>query len=84
MPRYFLNIRNSSGFAEDEEGQELADLQAARAEAIAGIRSVLAEEIKRGVLDLRGQVEITDEAAALLAVVPYREALELQMEVEPA
>jgi hypothetical protein len=83
MPLFFMNIRNAAGFVLDDEGQELPDLDAARAEAIGGIRSVLAEEVRAGVLNLHGQIEIRDADDALLAVVPYSEALQLILDGEP-
>ncbi len=82
MSRFFPHIRNSIGLAVDEEGQEFPDLAAAEAEALNGIRSVLAEELRGGVLDLRGQVEISDETGKLVRVVRFREALELHLDEE--
>ncbi len=79
MPRFFLHIRNSTGLTVDEEGHEFPDLAMAEAEAINGIRSVLAEDLRSGVLDLRGQVEISDEAGKLVRIVRFREALELYL-----
>jgi hypothetical protein len=84
MPRFYLHIHNSNGKTVDEEGQEVADVEAARATAIAGIRSVLADEILRGSLDLRGRIEIEDEAGAVRAVVAFSEALRLRLDREAA
>jgi hypothetical protein len=83
MPNYFLHIHGSTGVAPDDEGQDLPNLAAARVTAIEGIRSLLAEEIRTGFLDLRGFVEIADEAAAIVAVVHFQEAVELQLQDEP-
>ncbi len=82
MSRFFLHIPNSIGLAVDEEGQEFPDLATAEAEALNGIRSVLAEELRGGVLDLRGQVEISDQAGKLVRVVRFREAVELHSDEE--
>jgi len=35
MPRFYFHVCNGNGFTEDEEGQELADVEAARARAVA-------------------------------------------------
>jgi multimeric flavodoxin WrbA len=75
VPRFFLNIRNGSGFTPDEEGRELADLGAARDEAVKGIRSILAEEAKEGRVDLAGAIEVTDGGGAPIAEVPFGEAV---------
>ena len=77
MPLFFLNIYNGGGFAEDDEGSDCADLAAARACALKGIRSLLAEEVTNGRLNLNGQIEIVDEASQVLEVVPFRDAVEI-------
>ncbi len=75
MPRFFFNIRNGNGLTEDEEGRDFPDVAAARAEALKGVRSIVAEEVKEGRLDLAGQVEILDEAGAPVLDVGFREAI---------
>ena len=74
MPRYRLHVSNSFGLAEDKEGQALPDLDAARDEAVRGIRSLLADELKSGKVDLRGRVDVVDDADRLLITVPFDEA----------
>ena len=74
MPRYRLHISNSTGLAEDKEGQALPDLDAAREEAVRGIRSLLADELKDGRVDLRGKVDIVDDADDVLMTVPFDES----------
>lgn len=83
MPIYFLHIRNGDGFTEAEEGEELADVAAARESAIAGIRSLLSQEVQEGRFDLRGRIEITDEAGGLVAAVRFDEAVELRVGEPP-
>jgi hypothetical protein len=78
MARYFLHINNGGGYSEDAEGQELADLDAARAAAIDGVRSLLSEEARQGQLDLSGQIEIADADGNILLTVPFSEAVELR------
>jgi hypothetical protein len=58
MAHYYLNIRNSMGFVRDEEGDDFPDLQAAREKAAEGVRSILSEEVKKGIVDLRGLIEL--------------------------
>ena len=61
----------------DPDGSDLPDLEAARAEALAGARDILAEKLRTGkVLD--GQrIEIVDEANAVRAIVPLKDAMKL-------
>lgn len=79
MPRYFLDIFNGGGPVPDEEGVELPDLAAARAAAIAGIRSILSDEIGQGRIDLTGRIEICDQARVRVATVAFGEAVEVRM-----
>ena len=62
MPRYHFNIDNSIGYLADEEGRELAGPEEARSEALKGARSIIAEEVLQGRVDLRGRLEVVDRA----------------------
>lgn len=75
MPRFHLNLRNTTVSASDEEGVDLADLGEARDRAIAGIRGLLGQELVHGVLDLRGRIDITDDTGASIMVVPFSDAV---------
>jgi hypothetical protein len=70
MPRFFLNVRDGDHLARDAEGIEAANLEAARAEALAGTRGVLVDEMKNGQVQDNRQCEITDEAGQVLAIFP--------------
>ncbi|MBX9930910.1 MAG: hypothetical protein K2Y56_05145 [Methylobacterium sp.] len=73
MPRYYLHIRDGERTIPDEEGYDLPDLDAAKAEAVEGARTVLSEKLKIGEL-LDGQrIDIMDEAGSLLATVWFRD-----------
>ena len=76
---FHLNIRNGIGLVEDEEGRDLFDLEAARLDAIEGIRSIISEEAKSGLVDLTGQIEICDDAGNLLCLVRYADAFDLRL-----
>jgi hypothetical protein len=82
MGRFYFHVYNRIGLTRDEEGSELPDLAAAREKARDGIRSILSEEVRHGSLDLRGRLEIANAASEVLAVVPFREAIELHLEGE--
>jgi hypothetical protein len=78
MPRYFLHIHNSHGAAEDDEGVEARSLSEAREHAVAGIRSLLSAEALNGEINLRGRIDVGDEAGKVLLSVPFAEALEVK------
>lgn len=80
MPLFFLNVYNRTGWSRDEEGMELPDLEAARAQAVDGIRSILQDEVAHGGIDFEGRVEVLDEAGNLLATITYRDAVALRTE----
>lgn len=69
MPRYFFNLRDGYDVDEDDEGVELPDLEAARAEALATVeelREELAATEAAGI-----QLEITDDTGRRLLTVPF-------------
>ena len=77
MPRYQLHLFDSVGLSRDEERLELADLDAARGEAVRAVRSILSDEVKHGRVDLTGRIEITAPDQQVLAVLHFRDAVEL-------
>ena len=75
MPHYHFNLFNTIGLVADEEGRDLPDLDSARAEALKAARSIIAEEVLAGSLDLDGRLEVTDEAGGLLFTLGFAEAV---------
>jgi hypothetical protein len=78
MARYFLNLTSKTviRMPNDPEPQEHANIEAARAEAIKGIREMAAEAVLSGRSDLPFEtIDITDEEGELLVSVPVSEAL---------
>jgi hypothetical protein len=67
MPRYFFNIRDGYDVDEDDEGIELPDLEAARAEALATVEELREELADAGNIEL----EIVDETGRRLLTVPF-------------
>jgi hypothetical protein len=78
VPRFYFHVRNGLGFAEDEEGQMLPSVQAAREEAVSGARSMLSSEVCTGTLDLRGRIEVTDEQRHIVLTVPFSDAIHIR------
>ena len=75
MPRFYLNLWIDEQMIEDEEGFDLPSVDAARQEAIKGVRSILADDISCGKLDLSQHIEVTDETGAVVAHVLSEEAV---------
>jgi hypothetical protein len=76
MPKFFFHVRDSDGeISRDDEGQELADLEAARAEAICANREMLGERLLHGGSLNHRQIEIADEHGTVLASVNANDVL---------
>jgi len=76
MPRYYRHIRQGDQLIEDPDGIEHPDLDAARTEAIDGIRDLIGEAIRHGRDDWLGDaIVITDETGRELMTIPFIEAL---------
>ncbi|MGK6355837.1 DUF6894 family protein [Sphingomonas sp. DT-207] len=85
MAHYHLNVVNSLGFVPDEEGHDLPDLAAARAQAVAGVRSMLSDELRtQGLIDLRGRIEIAEEHGTVVLVVPFSAAVDVIPDESPS
>lgn len=80
MPHYYLHISNGIGTALDEEGVDLPGVPDARARAIDGIRSIIAEEAREGRIDLHGRIEIANAEGETLLEVPFCDAFELRLD----
>ena len=76
VPRFFLSLRDGD-FLPDLEGQEFADVEAAKAAALRGAREMMAEDVKQGFLHLNEAVEITDGEGVLRAKLRFREAVSI-------
>ena len=74
MPRYFFHVREGSDLDRDGEGQEFADVEAARREAINSVREILGEKLLHGgVLNQRRSRSPT--RTAMWSVINAREVL---------
>ncbi len=75
--RYHFHLRESQGYVSDEEGLELADLDAVRRAAVAGARSIISSEVMRGKLPLGTVMEVEDEHGEPVFELPFRAAVTL-------
>lgn len=74
MPRFYLHVHDTHD-AIDEEGMELPHLDDACAEAINGLRGVIAGQVRDGRLATHTHVSITDAAGQRLRVVTFIDAV---------
>lgn len=79
MPRFFFHVFNGLGHIGDEEGQDLEDQAEARRTAIDSVRSMVAEDVRAGTIDLCGRIEVMDAEENVLVTVAYPEAFELRL-----
>ena len=75
MFRFFFQIRTDTALIEDPEGIDLSHLEAARAEATAGLRLLAAEALRQNLPASNRQVDIYDVAGLLLATVSAQDAI---------
>jgi hypothetical protein len=78
VPRYFFHVCNGDGFTQDEEGAILPDPAAARRNAIAAARGIMADEMRAGQLNPASFIEIEDEVGKLLFTLQFSEAYEVR------
>lgn len=79
VPQFFFHLYNRLGEVPDEEGLDLTDLARAEARAVESIRSMVSDDVKMGLLDLRGRIEIVDGGGEVLKVVHFADAVELRL-----
>jgi hypothetical protein len=77
MPRFFFNVYDDV-VATDEEGTELPNLDAARLQALAGARALMAEQVSRGYLVRSHWIDVVDEAGAVVLHLPFADAVEIK------
>ena len=75
MPNFHFHTRPGGHLFEDPDGSDLADFEAARAEALAAARRAIAERIRAGEVVDGQPFEIWDAAGRMLATVPFHDAL---------
>jgi hypothetical protein len=68
MPRFYFNVRDGRDLDEDDEGVELPDVEAARAEALATVEE-LRDELGRDAAGI--ELELTDDAGRRLLTIPF-------------
>jgi hypothetical protein len=75
MTHYYFHLIDGVR-VEDEEGQELADDEAAHAEALRSARSIMADAVWAGRLPLDESIEIVADGE-VVAVLAFKDAVSL-------
>ncbi|RSV33277.1 hypothetical protein CA234_22745 [Sphingomonas sp. ABOLE] len=75
MQRYFFNVHDQNGSLIDPEGTVCADLDAARRTAIHSVRSILAEDLVQGCIDMNGMVDVLDAGGGLIESIAFAECV---------
>lgn len=76
MPRFYFHFVQGADRVEDHEGLELADMAAARGDAVRQIRAMIADDVCRtGVVRLSQRLEITADDSPDLIRVGFAEAV---------
>jgi hypothetical protein len=78
IPHYYFHVRNGNGLVEDEEGRDLPDRAAARAEALKGVRSMLSEDVLSGFLDLQGRIDVVEETGDPVLSLDFSEVVDVK------
>lgn len=76
MPRFFFHLHNDLD-AEDDEGAELASVEAARSLAQQYAREMAAESVKNGHLDRRHFIDVASEGGAPSFRVTFGEVVRI-------
>lgn len=79
MPHFYFHVYNGHGETLDDVGSDLEDQAAARRLAIDSVRSMISENARRGVLDLKGRIDVMDGSDNVLFIVEFLEAFDVRM-----
>jgi hypothetical protein len=77
MPRFYFNVYDDV-VAADEEGVTLPNLDAARLQALAGARALMAEQVTHGYLVRSHWIDVVDEAGAIILHLPFGDAIDVK------
>jgi hypothetical protein len=77
MTQYFFHIKEGDEVLHDMEGSDHPDLQAARGEAIEGIRQIVGDAVMFGSpLRLDREMHVADDAGDTLLKLIFREVVD--------
>jgi hypothetical protein len=76
MPQFYFDIVAPARILSDEEGMDLFDLEAARAEAIKDARALMSDAIMGGLDISMRSIQIRNGIGDILLVIPFSIAVE--------
>jgi hypothetical protein len=76
MPRYFFHISHAGRRVEDQEGSDFDALEAARKEAAASLRDLIAAALRSGAPSTLIAIDVADNEGSILATIDLIEAME--------
>ncbi|MFA6117903.1 MAG: hypothetical protein WC729_28220 [Sphingomonas sp.] len=79
MQRYFFHVRNDVGHASDEEGVELADLNAACAKARRAAADIVAEEVAGDRDSIHLEIMVDDAGGRRVAALTVSATISLSV-----
>ena len=77
MPRFFFHIVDGR-IVQDEEGQEFANLEDAKADAVASARAIMRDALWEGRLPLNESIQIADDQGHILTVIRFRDTVTIE------
>jgi hypothetical protein len=77
MPRYYFHLYNDV-ISMDDEGLDLPDLAAARANGIKEAREMMLETVAEGRINFSHRIDIADESGAVVDSVTFGEAVAVE------
>jgi hypothetical protein len=78
MPHFYLHLGNGQGYLEDDHGDDYADVNAARQDAICSLREAIAADILKGVLNIATFIEIEDAQHQHVATMHFADAVRVE------
>lgn len=78
MPIYYFHLYNDEIII-DEQGQELADREAAQAVAQANAREMACAEVMAGSLNLAHRIDVADKTGDVLSTVRFGDIVTVQV-----
>ena len=77
MPLFFFHVKENDDVLCDDEGSDHPDLDAAREEAIEGIRQIISDAVLTGgPLGLDREMHVDDDAGHTLLKIMFREVVD--------
>ena len=75
MARYFFDLHDTRGYISDEEGRDFDDVADARQHAVRCVRSIVADDVMFGFIDLTPRIEIRSATDEQILTVRFAEAV---------